>query len=221
MENKSPTPIQLLSELYDAILLRVPVRYLSERHVVAKAVDAERAQLQLEWTANSEASVNAVAADILEDFETTHPRFTFTLQSSKGGNGARSSIITAVANPSHESEPVPPDPNMPISISVGEDEYSIVNYDGVDFTVLRNGEELDGSYPSAAAALGGAMKSVLLALSEMEASKGTPDPDQSVDRDFLFSVAKFISESSIIPDDAMRAKLVEVVEVSTNRDFRS
>ncbi len=216
-----PSALQLLSELYDSILLRVPVQHLSARRVKADCLDAPRAELRMQWVTNPDVSLDSVVAELLDDFAQKYPNHLLNLQPSSGPDATRVSVVTATANPSQEGEPIPPDPSTTITLSLGDDEYSVVNYDGVEYTVLKNGEALGGAYSSASAALGAAMEPVLLSLAEAEASRGTPDPDQAVDRDFLFSVSQFLSKSSIIPDEAIRQKLVEVVETSTNRDFRS
>jgi hypothetical protein len=226
--------VNFLTELYDLVLLQVPAQHLTGKQIRTSSTKPDRTSIQIGWVPNKDVSVDAVIADLLTDLSAAYPGVTFK-SSSSSHDGMRLSTVVAdvdidieetVKEPyvfprDLETEPIPGEPNSTITLSLLGSDYVIQTHDGASFSVFRNSEEIASDLPSAAAALGAAMEFVLMDIADREGKKGTPDPDNAVDRDFLFFLGKYFADSTIVPDEQVRRYLIDFVELTTNREFSS
>lgn len=214
-----------ISEMRDLFLLQVSADQASVVHS-----SSAPPTLQIEWSAHaSESSVPTVVESLIDALSYRYPTVAiaqpnvyFVDHKVKCLEVLATDVEDLPEAPEvSEGEPIPSDSSFPVSINVGDVAFDIASYDGMTYTVLKNGDPVEGNYPTIAAAIGALLEYVLHEVANRESQRGTPNPDQEVDKDFLFELSKFLRNSSIIPDDSVRKYLVDFVELTTRRDFNS
>jgi hypothetical protein len=219
-----------VDELRDLLLLRVSSSRLP---AVVADVASEQPSLLLEYATSDNSHIPVVIENIIDTLSPRYPNVAVgqpILSYTDNGNNRLEVVATEVEEPLEEGEPpeeigegapIPSDNSFPVSVTIGDVAFDIANYDGMTYTVLRNGEVLEGELPSLAAALGAMLGYALPEIADREAKKGAPNPDTEVDKDFLFAISKFLRKSPIIPDASVLKHLVDFVELTTQRDFNS
>ena len=225
------TAAHFVSELRDLLLLRVPSSRLP---VIVADVSSEHPSLVLEWPSDDDGSVPPMVESVLDSLSLRYPNVAVAqpVLSHSDYNQQRLEIVATevdAESPAElpedlsdgDGEPIPSDTSFPVSINIGDVAFDVASYDGMTYTLLRDGEMLEEGFPSIAAALGSLLGHILPEIKDREAKKGTPNPDMEVDKDFLFAISQFLRNSPIIPDDAIRKYLVDFVELTTHRDFNA
>jgi hypothetical protein len=219
-----------INELRDLLLLRVPSSRLP---VIEADVSSAQPTLLLEWSSEDD-SLPPTVESVIDTLSHRYPNVAIgqpTLSYSDHDRQCLEVVATEVEaeTPAElpedmsegDGEPIPSDTSFPVSINVGDVAFDVVSYDGMTYTLLRDGETVEAELPSVAAAVGALLGYVLPEIAHHEAQKGTPHPDTEVDKDFLFSISQFLRNSPIIPDDSIRKHLVDFVELTTHRDFNA
>lgn len=216
--------IRCISELRDLFLLQVSTECAS-----ASLPSPNIPLLRIAWATKETPQIPSIIEDLVDSLSPHYPTvaiFQPTIHSLTEDvsilevSAAEVGVGELPESPTiGEGEPVPPDSSFPLSITVGDASFDIVTYDGMVYKLVKDGEELDEDYPTVASAVGAVLKYVLHEIANQEGQRGTPHSEEEVDRDFLFEVAQFLRNSSIIPDDTVRKYLVDFVELTTRRDF--
>ncbi len=127
-------------------------------------------------------------------------------------------IVThAKTRTSEKGEPIPS--SLPYaSIHVADSVYSIITDNGVDFSVLKNGEEVAGKLPSEGFALGTMFSYVVPELAQKGSAAGDQSATSELTKDFIYAVAQTLVEGGELGQEAQRL-LSDFVELATNKEF--
>jgi len=219
----SDTPaVHCISELHDLILLQVPEERLA--HITTE-LESSAPRVRLAWPLLKEKQLPARVERLIDSLTLRYPTVAISPPIMHSDNTRNfltvqaADVEDALPEEAAEGEPIPSDSSFPISFTVGDVAFDIASYDGMTYTLLHNGAELEGDYPNMAAAVGALLPYVLREIADQEAQKGTPNPQQSVDKEFLFELSQYFRKSPIVPDDSIQKHLVDFVELTTHRDF--
>lgn len=219
--------------LRDLLLLQVPettklvatVQLLDQPQIETELFPT--AVLRFSWPSDSDLDVKSVIRRTADTYTKanllTYKMVTSSRHRSVFGSSMLHTKTTTLTlthggiRTSDNGEPIPS--SLPYaSVHVSDNVYSISTDNGLDFSVLKNGEEVAGKLPSAGFALG-IMSSYVLqefahrgnATSEQTATKKLTD-------DFIYAVAQTLAEGGQLNDVAMQ-HLTNFVEMATNKDF--
>jgi len=220
-------------ELRDLVLLQIPDTHLLQATVhLAKQTRIETelfptAVLHFKWPVDTGVDVKSILRRTADAYTKANSlAYKMVTSSTKisalgAHENSKSTTITLThasrVRTSENGEPIPS--SLPYaSIHVADDVYSIITDNGVDFSVLKNGEEVAGRLPSEGFALGTMFKYILPELATKGDAAGSKTAEQELTKDFVYSVGTILLEGGEL-DDSARRYLVDFVEMFTNRDF--
>jgi hypothetical protein len=220
----------LLRGFQDRLSLLVPEAVMKEESL-AEGLDQRTARYTLVWynepEKNAKVNVRKTVSDLCDQLFGDREDLTYEVGDTQRSVDT-SQIMITLENLEEESEreagikqaaqPVRPF-QIPFVLDFQDNIYRIESRDGSEtFVVLRNGDVVEDGCPSVSAAFGKLTKHLLVDLSFAEEISSTQQSLDSIDKDFIESVAQYLANSPVVTKEAAK-HLTAFVELVTNRVF--